>query len=195
MCRVDGCDNKKLAKGYCGKHYQRVRLYGDPSRTQNPTIGMTIEGRFLFYTEVDPASGCWIWTGSTDKFGYGRISGSGENFKAHRWSYQYYFGKFEQSLHVLHSCDNPGCVNPLHLFLGTHQDNMDDMNNKGRGVYHSGERSWGSKLTEVEVLQMIDLFKAGFTNMKIAEYYHVSDTCIGNIKRGITWEGIGGYYE
>jgi len=81
--------------------------------------------------------GCWHWTASRDTRGYGRIQrgrkGAG-HIKAHRLSYQIHNGPFADALFVLHRCDNPPCVNPAHLFLGTHRDNMDDATAKSRMV-------------------------------------------------------------
>ena len=88
--------------------------------------------RFLEMYEPDPYTGCWNWTESTAPNGYGRMSYNGTTDYAHRLSWNAHFGVIPDGLHVLHRCDNPTCVNPEHLFLGTHQDNMDDMMRKGR---------------------------------------------------------------
>ena len=80
-------------------------------------------------------SACWNWTGSLNEKGYGlfRIGGrKGKAEKAHRVSWEMFNGPIPENLHVLHLCDNRKCVNPEHLFLGTHQDNMKDMMTKGR---------------------------------------------------------------
>lgn len=80
--------------------------------------------------------GCWVWLGSKDGAGYGTISnrlGSGNSpEKAHRVSYEKSFGKIPDGLYVCHKCDNPGCTNPKHLFLGSQKDNMKDCSKKGR---------------------------------------------------------------
>ncbi|TXH09407.1 MAG: HNH endonuclease [Spirochaetes bacterium] len=86
-----------------------------------------------FFRSVNPTDieECWLWTGRTDKHGYGTIS-EGRNYRAHRVSYVIHFGKIDNGLLVCHHCDNPSCVNPLHLFLGTIKDNNRDRDNKGR---------------------------------------------------------------
>lgn len=75
---------------------------------------------------------CWLWQASIRTSGYGAFNIGGKNCYAHRISYEIHVGEISENLHVLHSCDNRKCVNPKHLFLGTHQDNMLDMKNKGR---------------------------------------------------------------
>jgi len=90
----------------------------------------------MFWSRVELADGCWLWTGTADKNGYGTVTAriyrsKSYNFKAHRLSWYLYNGDPGDSL-VMHTCDNPPCVNPDHLFLGTNQDNMTDMLQKGR---------------------------------------------------------------
>ena len=88
-------------------------------------------------------NGCWVWTGSLHKpMPYGRVrlrsfAGHPTRFtwRAHRASYIAFKGNIPEGMYVCHSCDNPSCINPDHLFLGTHQDNMDDMHAKGRYIH------------------------------------------------------------
>jgi hypothetical protein len=79
-----------------------------------------------------PIGGCWLWTGTKWNTGYGYFRKNRKIQVAHRYMYALYKGTFDPKLHVLHTCDNPSCVNPEHLFLGTHTDNMKDMTSKGR---------------------------------------------------------------
>lgn len=100
-------------------------MSGLPSRTDN-------EIKELLYSEsVVTEKGCWELKRARDKFGYPRISYNNKSVLAHRLSYKLFNGPVN-NMCVCHSCDNPGCVNPKHLWLGTHQDNMTDKVKKGR---------------------------------------------------------------
>lgn len=85
-----------------------------------------------FWSKVIKTEKCWNWNAGVDRSGYGVIRYLGKNKKAHRISYLIEYGNFDESLRVLHKCDNPRCVRPSHLFLGSQSDNMTDMVNKGR---------------------------------------------------------------
>ena len=115
----------------------------------------SIKDKFQEKYVVSGESGCWLWTASKDVEGYGQMAHKGKRYRSHRLSFELHKGEIPDGLKVLHKCDNPSCVNPDHLFLGTHQENMDDMLAKGR--QQKGSRHAHSKITE-EVAALIKKF-------------------------------------
>lgn len=96
------------------------------------TSSVPVQKRFQNFIDKGDGTGCWVWTGRRHPFGYGLISRNGKPYNAHRLSYEMHVGPITDGLWVLHRCDNPPCVNPDHLFLGTQSDNMQDCKIKGR---------------------------------------------------------------
>ena len=91
-----------------------------------------------FWNGVKKTDNCWEWIKAKDRFGYGYIKAGGKDrrmLKVHRVSYILNFGEIPKGMCVLHRCDNPSCVNPEHLSLGTQSDNVADCHNKGRRIY------------------------------------------------------------
>lgn len=117
-----------------------------------PYIKITTELRFeRSYLKVE--TGCWEWQGKLDRYGYGSLKVDNKTTKAHRYSYEKYYGSFNKELHVLHTCDNPKCVNPHHLFLGTNQDNVKDRVNKNRGNSTTKKLSVEAKKSMLKLLE------------------------------------------
>ena len=153
------------------------------------TPGKTIKQRFderVFYSP----DGCWYWTGSKFKAGYGSLLIEGKSKQAHRVSYQLHKGEITNGLFVCHTCDNKICVNPDHLWLGTCLDNVKDMIDKGRQVILRGEQIGNSKLTEKKVRQILIKRAKGISTFKLAKEYKVDITSIQKILRGATWRHI-----
>lgn len=102
-----------------------------------------------FFQKVDMSRDCWIWKAGTDKDGYGKIYVDGKTIRSHRVSWEIHNGPIPKNMCVLHKCDNPPCVNPEHLFLGTSTDNNRDREVKNRGRYRNKTHCpQGHKYTE-----------------------------------------------
>jgi hypothetical protein len=108
---------------------------------------MDLLERLMSKVSPEPNSGCWLWTALCSAWGYGRISKAGVTQYAHRLSWELHRGPITDGLFVLHRCDQPACVNPVHLFLGTAGDNARDMAAKGRQVFqrHPGKAASGER--------------------------------------------------
>ena len=175
-----------------------------------------------FFSFVDKSGGddsCWLWTGAKFRRGYGQFKVEPYNVKAHRWSYAHFIGEIPEGMFVCHRCDNPSCVNPTHLFIGDHKDNMRDMKVKGRAA--SGDRHWhslypeknptgirngrytkpdafpcgtemkNSKLTEEAVLEIRRRYAAGgVIQRELAKEYGVHRSAIGQVVRNEKWKHV-----
>jgi hypothetical protein len=144
-----------------------------------------------FWNKVDKTSnlnGCWIWTDALDRDGYGRFRFNKKNYGPHRFS-KLLAGEDPKGLQVCHHCDNPSCVRPDHLFLGTAKDNKVDCINKKRHSY--GEKSGTAKLTEQEVIAIRYEYSLGNTSLrKIAIKYSMNHTVIDDIIKRKQWKHI-----
>lgn len=159
-CIVDGCNARVHAKGYCQVHYRRVKVTGSTETTRVTYSSCTVEGcdkahasrglcsihlarlkrtgttdpkvpvrdRIWDFVERGPADQCWLWQGNVNNDGYGRI---GREY-AHRIVCELTYGPPAPDHEVLHSCDNPPCVNPSHLRWGTHTENIRESFERGR---------------------------------------------------------------
>jgi hypothetical protein len=144
--------------------------------------------------EVRPGLGpCWLWTGARLKKGarttggYGQFGLHGKIAYTHRVSYEMHVGKIPDGKQVMHSCDVRHCVNPKHLSLGTHADNMADMQAKNRGA--TGERCGSAKLTDAQVLEMRKDYAAGATQAALARKFSVTPANVHYIVKGRSRQG------
>jgi hypothetical protein len=151
-----------------------------------------------FERYVDKSGGpdaCWLWTGARGRKGYGQfyVEPGKAPAKAHRFAWEQANGPIPDGLHVLHGCDNPPCVNPACLFLGTNADNQADMRSKGRGStppHRRGAAHWNAKLDEAAVRRARERHATGETNESIALALGVSRDCIRDIVKRRSWRHI-----
>jgi hypothetical protein len=151
-----------------------------------------------FWPKVDKTSspnGCWIWQGKTKVSGYGQIYYNGKFWVTHRLSYALLKGEIPEGKEVCHNCpggDNRLCVNPDHLWTGTHKENMQDRNRKGRskGEFGLGEAHINAKLTKEKVIEIRTLVAQGVSYVELAEVYKVSPTAIFLAYKRITWKHV-----
>ncbi len=141
----------------------------------------------------EPNTGCWLWLGALSKEGgYGQISVGGKMHKAHRRMFEFVTNKeIPLGMEVCHHCDNPCCVNPDHLFLGTHLENMKDRDRKKRRTAPRGMENGSSILSEEQVQRIRrDLSSRTKTQMQIAAEHGCDQTTISLIKLGKRWSHV-----
>lgn len=188
LCCIKGCDNQVLAVGLCNKHWRRNKRFGSPvmvNRTSGFFRGMSAEQRF--FAQVIKQNGCWAWSSSKDKDGYGIFCGEvlGVVYKrAHRFSWAFHNQqKIPDGMLVCHSCDNPECCNPEHLRIGTPTENQREKWSKGR-ANHSAP---AARLT---VEQVLEIRAADGKQSDIAKKFGVTQTTVSDIKRRRSWSHI-----
>lgn len=193
ICSIAGCGRPAAARTWCRPHWKRWKRHGDPTRL----VGRRrIPAADRFWPKVDTSAGpngCWPWQGARDDYGYGffRLV-PGENMrKTHRVAWLLTNGDPGDMI-VCHTCDNPPCVNPSHLFIGTNQDNVDDRvakNRSSRKCPHSGETSPSAKLTSLQVVEIRRRYAAGgISQLALGTEYGVSQTQVGRIVRNVRWQ-------
>lgn len=163
---------------------------------------------------------CWVWTGAKDDYGYGTFFYLAKTEKAHRASYMMHCGEIPNELWVLHKCDNPPCVNPNHLWLGTRIDNVQDMEKKGRADHPGGDRhgfrtkpesrptgerngaytkpesrrtgikNGRARLTDNQVIELRELRKQGATYKQLMERFNIGQTTVSHIVNYDNWKHL-----
>lgn len=147
-------------------------------------------------SRVEKTLGCWIWRGNVNTAtGYGRLFFRGRNLFAHRVSFGLHHGPIPDGMNVCHHCDNPPCVNPEHLFLGTDRDNVDDKMRKGRwgGGVTRGSRHHHAVLDESQVSEIKGLLRLPHFHGKYAQMgraFGVDECAIHHIKSGRSWAHV-----
>ncbi len=144
--------------------------------------------RFFKYVEKKQDS-CWLWSGALSTGGYGRFVYKRKIWPASRMIWTWEFGEIPDKMMVCHKCDEPACVNPSHLFLGTQKDNMQDMLNKGRWEYHRGAMK-KPLLKSNEVIEIRKMIEDGVNIKEICVKFSLRRSTIENIKYGRSWKHV-----
>jgi len=186
VCSIPGCGRRHSSKGLCFLHYIRQRRHGVPEFAKG---SHNASERFAASIDRSGGNGCWLWTGNLFKDGYGKMSENGKHVRAHRYSYQTYHGPIPTGTSVLHKCDVRDCVNPAHLFLGTHRENMADMTAKNRSPF--GGKNPMAKLTAENVAEIRRRYAAGGISQRaLGAEFSVGDMAISLIVNGKRWSKL-----
>lgn len=184
-CKVEGCGPVagRHGLGFCSKHYQRYKKHGDPTYTVNAPRDLGLEDHLKWKGWSVSDSGCWVYDGATDGWGYGILNHKGRMLGAHRVAYAVWVGDITDELIVRHTCDNPPCINPKHLLSGTHGDNASD-----RG---SRNRAGAAKVTVEQVLEIRHLRNTiDMTLQQIADTYGLSRDGVASIVYRKNWKYV-----
>ncbi|PCK27817.1 HNH endonuclease [Rhodococcus qingshengii] len=193
-CSESDCDRKHYGRGLCKLHYLRAWTKGDhdnhPRKMVKP--GANLDERLRHHGWTKTERGCWEWNGSRNKGGYGQLAqgksrdGNSKNsvpILASRAAYMAWIGPVPPGMAVCHRCDNPPCINPAHLFLGTLHENNADSAQKRRTA--NGERKSSHKLSDSQIDEIRARYAAGgISQSELGREYGVSQQLIGMIADG-----------
>jgi len=178
-CSVKNCNSKTHAKGLCKYHYKTKWRTGSVE-VSRPCYHEPVEQKFWHYVKTGAEKECWEWLGYKDKDGYGKMRTGNTNQAAHRISWQIHNGEIPTGQMVLHKCNNPSCINPSHLYLGDHLQNMQDRLNSGH--YPKNEDHPNVKFPD-DIVEQIR--KSNKTYKELSQQFNISASQISNIKRGV----------
>jgi len=174
-----------------GKSYQHLNLEPKMRRTfLGGAWNASVEDRMKAAFVVDPVTGCHNWIRAKTGSGYGAIVINQRTLCAHRIAFELANGPIGDDAFVLHNCDNPACVNPAHMRLGTHEDNMHDKIVRSR--VPAGECHYNSSINKDQALEIVRLFSDGKTGKEVMEITGLSKGVIYNVKYGKSWNTVTG---
>lgn len=188
LCVLHSCDNPQCVNP---AHLRTgTRAANNAERAER---GRSISGRNSlslterFNKQVERTDSCWIWRGSQGSSGYGVIHAHGRLKAAHRVSYELHVGEIPKGMCILHSCDDPRCVNPDHLSLGTRADNCRDKVNKGRHAH--GETHGNAALTDAQVVELRRLYTEEHISYdELATHFGIARRTVEPILRGVVYQ-------
>lgn len=184
-CTEPGCNKPHVGRGYCNTHYRRRQRAGE-------FTPRTLADRFWAKVNKAGPNDCWEWHGC-HSLGYGYLKVRGKMRRATHIVWYMTYGHWpHKDLQVCHICDNPACVNPLHLFLGPPAVNMRDMVNKGRNrsTPKYGVENGQSKLTPEKVREIRRRYDQGATQPQLAESFGLHRETVGKIVRRERWAHV-----
>lgn len=159
-----------------------------------PIPELTLEEQEFFWTRVQETDDCWLWVGNINDTGYGRLEIRNQLYRANRISYRLAYGPFDWTLQVLHKCDNPVCVRPDHLFLGTDEDNQKDAVSKGRHMFqnysHHRRRGVEQHLARINDDIVRKIRKDPDPQRRVAEKYGIHQAQVWRIKNRKAWAHV-----
>lgn len=194
-CAIEGCGRAVNARGWCKRHYEIWRRHGDPNHQARAFLGSGPKGESLpdrlIRKSVLTESGCREWSGWRDQGGYGRVYVGPRRMRpAHVIAWELEHGRsVPPGLVVRHQCDNPSCVEPTHLSIGTQADNVADMFARGRAD-RRGERNNSAKLTASDVRQIRSKRAAGQAISALSEEFGISKSQLKNIVNNKHWRNV-----
>lgn len=165
-------------------------LSAEHRRSISLAYGSPVE-RFEANVERIPFGGCWVWMASVNTQGYGQFHYKGVPTAAHRFSYRWHRHEIPAGMCILHQCDNPSCVNPDHLFLGTRADNNADRKRKGRNSPRAGVLNPMSRFKQADIKRIRNTYPLTPRGLERASTrYGVHVEVIRNILKRITYKGV-----
>ncbi len=194
-CGLPGCTARFYARGMCNRHYLLSRKHPDATRDELAEMRKRAQTpdevrALLLRRSVAMPSGCREWRGATDRSGYGNVRWERHLWGAHRLSFHLFVRPVTPGLEVCHTCDNPPCIEPSHLFEGTHLVNVHDARDKGRMAGNggrSGAANGRAKLTEADVRAI----RADARPIRvIGQQYGIHPSTAAKIRSGQGWPSV-----
>lgn len=188
MYRTSGANVNYIKRGMSWRHLGFKPIQNNIKRGKRNSE--TMRERILGATTLDLVSGCWEWNRGRGRSGYGGFTLNRKSCAAHRASYEAFIGPIPSGMHICHKCDNRGCCNPEHLFIGTHRDNMNDAAIKGRTSQGSSRHN--AIIDDSIARRVFDMISQRRSYKEIMSALNVTRHIIYSIKKGFSWNKVTG---